>query len=175
MMTKIVAETCSWYWRQLLRPIHTEQAVPMPGPCRAAKGLECVFPIWFTQCGRVWFTLAMPMQCSDHAVLFKATAQHVRRETTCGLPARFRLLPATTRSSTKVVIRRIPVSDAGGQCETKHSLSWTRKRMVAAHYKKDDLLNCWTSSSDISGNHADFYEGHGTIGAGQGRGMACMI
>jgi hypothetical protein len=26
----------------------------------AAKGLECVFPIWFTQCGRVWFTLAMP-------------------------------------------------------------------------------------------------------------------
>ena len=28
--------------------------------CHAAKGLECVFPIWFTQCGRVWFTLAMP-------------------------------------------------------------------------------------------------------------------
>ena len=55
-------------------------------PCRAAKGLECVFPIWFTQCGRVWFTLAMP--CSDHAVLFKATAQHGRRETAvlcCGL------------------------------------------------------------------------------------------
>jgi hypothetical protein len=32
-------------------------AVPLP--CRAAKCLECVFPIWFTQCGRVWFTLAM--------------------------------------------------------------------------------------------------------------------
>jgi hypothetical protein len=44
--------------------------------------------------------------------------------------------------------------------------------VVAAHYKKDDLLNCWTSSSDISGYHADFHEGHGTIGAGQGRGMA---
>ena len=44
--------------------------------------------------------------------------------------------------------------------------------MVAAHYKKDDLLNCWTSSSDISGYHADFHEGHGTVGAGQGRGMA---
>jgi hypothetical protein len=27
----------------------------MPCPCRAAKGLECIFPIWFTQCGRVWF------------------------------------------------------------------------------------------------------------------------
>ena len=27
----------------------------------------------------------------------------------------------------------------------------TRKRVVAAHYEKEDLLNCWTSSSDISG------------------------
>jgi hypothetical protein len=44
--------------------------------------------------------------------------------------------------------------------------------VVAAHYKKDDLLNCWTSSSDISGYYADFHEGHGTVGAWQGRGMA---
>ena len=28
----------------------------MPRPCRAAKGLEYVFPIWFTQYGRVRFT-----------------------------------------------------------------------------------------------------------------------
>jgi hypothetical protein len=87
---------------------------------------------------------------------------------------RVRLLSATTRSFTKVVIRSIPISDAGGQCETKQRLLWTRKRVVAAHYKKDDLLNCWTSSSDISGYHADFHEGHGTIGTWQGRGMACM-
>ena len=41
--------------------------------------------------------------------------------------------------------------------------------MVPAHYKKkDNLLNCWTSSSDISGHHADFQEGHGTIGAWHG-------
>ena len=40
--------------------------------------------------------------------------------------------------------------------------------MVAAHYKIDDLLHCWTSSSDISGYHADIYEGHGNVGAGQG-------
>ena len=103
----------------------------MPCPCHAAKGLECVFPIWFTQCCRVWFTLAM--SCPDHAVLLKVTAQHIRRETTSGLPARVRLLPVTTRSSTKVVIRSIPISDAAGQCETKHRLSWTRKRVVAAH------------------------------------------
>ena len=85
-------------------PCHAH-AVPLP--CRAAKCLEYVFPIWFTQCGRVWFTLAMP--CSDHAVLLKATAQHGHRQTACGLPARVRLLPATTRSSTKIVIRSIPI------------------------------------------------------------------
>ena len=147
------------------------RAYAVPLLCRAAKCLECVFPIWFTQCGRVWFTLAMP--CSGHAVLLKATAQHVRRETACGLFARVRLLPATTRRSTKV-IRSIPISDAGGQCETKQRLSWTRKRVVTAHYKRDALLNCWTSSSYISGYHADFYEGHGTNGALQERGMACV-
>ena len=43
--------------------------------------------------------------------------------------------------------------------------------VVAAHYKTDDLLNCWTSSSGISGYHADFHEGHGTVGAEQGNGM----
>jgi hypothetical protein len=31
------------------------RAHAVPQPCSAAKGLECVFPIWFTQCGRVWF------------------------------------------------------------------------------------------------------------------------
>jgi len=113
----------------------------------------------------------MPMLCSDHAVLLKVTAQYVRRETACELRARVRLLPATTRISTKVVFRRITISEAGGQCETKHRLSWTRKRGVAAHYKKDELLQ---SSSDISGYHADFHEGQGTIGAGQGRSMACV-
>jgi len=76
--------------------------------------------------------------------------------------------------------------------------------VVAAHYKKDDMLtrilltwriwrapnnaskwqmghnlafkglNCWTSSSDIFGYHADFREGYGTVGAGQGRGMTCV-
>jgi hypothetical protein len=38
--------------------------------------------------------------------------------------------------------------------------------------KKDALLNCGTGSSDISGYHADFHEGNGTVAAGQGRGTA---
>ena len=48
------------------------------------------------------------------------------------------------------------------------------QRVVVAHYKTDDLLNCWTSSSGISGYHADFHAGHGTVRAWQGRGMACV-
>jgi hypothetical protein len=102
------------------------RAHAVPLPCRAAKGLDCVLPIWFTQCVRVWFTHAMSRPC--HATimpfwkrLLKVTAQrgvgmawHVwisigRPETACGRPACVRLLPATTRSSTKVVIRSIPI------------------------------------------------------------------
>jgi len=117
-------------------------AVPLP--CRAAKGLDWVFPIWFTQCERVWFTHSMPCPCCASTTpfwkrLLKATAQHGmgtawhvwinigRREKAWGLPARVRLLPATMRSSTKVVIRGIPISDAGGQCETKQRLSRTHR------------------------------------------------
>jgi len=52
---------------------------------------------------------AAPMPWSDHVVVLKATAQHGCRETARGLPACFRLLLATTRSSTKIVIRSIPI------------------------------------------------------------------
>jgi hypothetical protein len=95
-------------------------------PCRTAKDLYCVFPIWFTQCGRVWFTHAMPCPCHATTMpfwkqLLKATAQrgmgmawHMwinigRPETACGRPARVRLLPATTRNFRKVVDRSIPI------------------------------------------------------------------
>jgi len=55
--------------------------------------------------------------------------------------------------------------------------------VVAAHYKKDDLLNCWTSSSNISDYLMDFHDGHGSVGAWHGmcelmaqygRGMLCV-
>ena len=108
----------------------------MPRPCRAAKGLECLSHFIYTVRPCLIHTCrAAPMPCSDHAVLLKATAQHGRPETACGLPARVRLLPANTRGSTKV-IRRMPISDAGGQFETKRRLSWTRKRVAETHYKK---------------------------------------
>jgi hypothetical protein len=45
-------------------------------PLLAAKGLECVFPIWFTQCGRVWFTLAMPCPCHALTMPFFSRPRH---------------------------------------------------------------------------------------------------
>ena len=45
-------------------------------PCRAAKGLECAFPIWFTQCGRVWFLLAMPCPCPTLTMSFFSWPRH---------------------------------------------------------------------------------------------------
>jgi hypothetical protein len=137
-------------------------------PCRAANGLDCVLPIWLKQCGRVWFTHVIPGPCRATTMpfwkrLLKATAQcgmgaawewHGkalrmwitigRTETARGRLARVRLLPATTRSSTKV-------------CYQKHTVS----------------LNCRTNSSDISDYHAEFQE-HFTVGDWQGRGMACV-
>ena len=73
----------------------------VPLPCRAAKGLGCVFPIWFTQCGRVWFTLAMPRP--SHPRPFPSSQGHsTARPSRAGVWATWvRLLPVTTRSSTK--------------------------------------------------------------------------
>jgi hypothetical protein len=42
------------------------------------------------------------------------------------------------------------------------------------YQKHSNPLNCRTSSSDISGYHADFNEGHGTVGEWQWRGIACV-
>ena len=64
------------------------RALVVPLPCRAAKGLECVFPIWFTQCGRVWFTLAMPCPCHAPTMPFFSRPLHstaVCRRLCCGL------------------------------------------------------------------------------------------
>jgi hypothetical protein len=142
-------------------------------PCRSAKGLDCVFPIWFTQCGRVWSThhaVLMPFPCrspdmpricfsesetagswqgrgrvaagsrqgrgrltaweqrGNGMVLCESNNSIGRLETACWPPANVRLRAATTQSSRKVVTRNIPISDTGGQCETKQHLSWTRER-----------------------------------------------
>jgi hypothetical protein len=65
-----------------------------------------------------------------------------RPEMACGRPARFQLLPATTRNFTKIV-------------NQKHS----------------NPFNCRTSSSYIAGYEVEFHEGQSTVAEWQGRGM----
>jgi hypothetical protein len=101
-------------------------AVPLP--CHAAKGLERVFTIWFTQCGCVWFTLAMPRSCHALTMPFFSRPRHstaVKRWPvgylptfgffwlTCGVPQRLlseayqsssqRSIPATVKSGSSTL------------------------------------------------------------------------
>ena len=90
------------------------RAHAIPLPCRAAKSLECVFPIWFTRCSRVWFTLAMSCPCRAHAMLWPCRSSQghgTARRPRDGLWATCPLSVSsvTTRSSTKIVIRSIPI------------------------------------------------------------------
>ena len=78
-------------------------AVPLP--CCATKGLNVSFPFHLHSAA----VSDSHLPCSDLAVLLKVTAQQGLQEMACGLPVRVRLLPATTRSSTKIVIRNIPI------------------------------------------------------------------
>jgi len=154
---------------QLIGTIKSRFTHSMPRPCRAAKGLECVFPIWFTQCGRVWFTLAMSRPCHALTMPFFSRPRHstaVERRPVGYLPAfDFFRLP-------RRVLRRL-LSEAY-HSSSQRSIPTTVKNGSSTLQKKDDLLNCWTSSSDISGYHADTHEGHDTVGAGQRNGMACV-
>jgi hypothetical protein len=88
----------------------------------------CLFP--FDLHSAAVFDSHLPMPCSDHAVLLKATAQHGRRETACGLPARVRLLPATMRTFTKDTELSEQGRGAAWRCELTHGMAggtvWAR-------------------------------------------------
>jgi hypothetical protein len=53
------------------------------------------------------------------------------------------------------------------------------RRLLSEAYQSQmqvaSVLNCWTRSSNISGYHMDFHKGHGTVTAGQWRGMMCEL
>jgi hypothetical protein len=134
---KLSTTRTRWKYLYLLRRIHTYHAVPLPW--RSAKGLYCDFPIWFTQCGRVWFTHTMPFPCHGTNMPFTACSWHGRGRVTaceqrgngmlatCQLSASFCYHAGVPR---KFVIWSMPISDAGGQCETKQRLSWTRRSVL---------------------------------------------
>ena len=143
----------------------------MPCPCRVPNGLDCLFHLIYTVRPCLIHTChAMPMPHPCHALTmpFFSRPRHstaVERRPVGYLPAfGLFLLP-----------RRVPrrlLSEAY-QSSSQRSLPMTVKS-GSSTLQKDDLLNCWTSSLDISGYHTDFHEGHGTVGAGQGRGIVCV-
>ena len=67
------------------------RAHAVPLPCRAAKCLESVIPFRFTQCGRVWFKLAMPRPYHALTMPFFSRPQHstsVKRRPCCAVALR---------------------------------------------------------------------------------------
>jgi hypothetical protein len=106
------------------RLIHTY--LPHAAPLACCACLDCVFPIWFTQCSRDWYThamlgpyhaMTMPFWKQFHKAMTQrgmGMAWHVWvsigcPETAYGRLACVRLHLATTWSFTKVVIRSIPI------------------------------------------------------------------
>jgi hypothetical protein len=59
-------------------------------------------------------------------------------------------------------------------CPRSASSGYYAEFHEGCYEKHTSPLNCRTSISDISGYHADFQEGHVTVGEWQGRGMACV-
>jgi hypothetical protein len=59
-------------------------------------------------------------------------------------------------------------------CPRSASSDYHAELHEGCYQKHTNLLNCRTSSSEISAYHADFHEGHGTVGEWQGSGMACV-
>jgi hypothetical protein len=140
----------------------------MPCPCRSPamacrKGFRMrLSHLIYTV--RPCITLAMPSRCPSLTMPF-FSKPHVERR-----PVGY--LPAFGYSRLPDGVPQRLLSEAY-QSFSQRSIPATVKS-GSNTLKKDNLLNCWTSSSDISGYHANFHEGHGTVGTGQGRGMACV-
>jgi hypothetical protein len=134
-------------------------AVPLP--CHAAKGLDSVFPIWFMQCGHVWFTHAMLCPCHATTMPFwkrllkamHSTARHGHGM--CELTS---------------AVQRRHVGDLPAFCFFGYQAEFRE----GCYQKHPNPLNWRTDSSDISGYQTDFHGGHGTVGEWQGCGMACV-
>jgi hypothetical protein len=93
----------------------------MPFPCRFAKGLDCVFSIWFTHCGRVWFTHSMPFSfrsAKDLDFVFPIWFTQCGCVFTHAIPftCLFPVMPRICRSESDLL-------------KTRHSAAWERHGM----------------------------------------------
>jgi len=133
----------------------------MPYPCRTAKGLNA-FPFDLHSAA----VFDSHFSCHAHAVL-----RSCRSESQGYGTGRQGMSELTS------TVERWHVGDLPAFGCFRLSRGVPRRLLPESHQSQMQVagvLNCWTSISDISGHHADIHEGHGTVGEGQGRGMACM-
>jgi hypothetical protein len=130
-------------------------AVPMPCPCRAA-----IASLPFDLHTAAVFDLYMP---------YRAHAAPVPRHETCRSESGF------SRPRHRAVWARHGHSMACVRPCPRWASSGYRTEFHEGCYRKlTNPLNCKTSSSYISDYHADFPDGHGTVGDWQGNGMTCV-
>jgi hypothetical protein len=146
--------------------IHTFHAMSMPRTCRAVPWpWEVTFrTAWSWQCtGAAWhiwikhgFTVLV--KCERQSKLFAAWHD---RETVWVRHGNGMVCVNYHRPSGVGMWATCPLSSSSGYHAELHE----------SCYQKHTNLRC---SSDISVYHADFHQGHGTVGEWQGRGMACV-
>jgi hypothetical protein len=148
----------------------------MPRPCRVAKGLDCVFSIWFTQYSRVWFKHAMPRPSRAQAATKPSPFAPVlgHGHTVLKVTSQGHVTTRHGRSmGMKCVNQHWPSRDyMWATCPLPASSGYHADFYEVCYRKHTNPLNCRTSSSDISGYHADFHEDHCTVWEWQELGIA---
>ena len=157
----------------------------MPFPCHAAKCLECVFTVWFTQCGRVWFTLAMPHPCPALTMPFFSRPQHstvIERRPVGYLPpfSFFRLprrvpqrflseayqsssqwsIPTTLKSGSSTLQKRRSVKTVGLAVRIFPATTWTLTKDTALSSRAGAHGICELMNG-MAGGMAWVWHGHG--------------
>jgi len=144
----------------------------MPCPCRVTNYLDCVVPIWFLQCERLWFTHAMPYSCCAPVVLryifFFFAFQTSKQECEILLP----LLLLETHYESVIFLSLSLLWQKIKPTGSYHILLRTINAGDCQEWQqqtsKQDPLNRLISSSDFSGYHTGFHEGHGISEHGSG-------
>jgi hypothetical protein len=140
----------------------------MPRPCRATKAFRlCLFHLIYivrpclihTCYAMPMSALAMPRPCRSESELSRP-----RHSTTWHSMAWHGMCELASAVQRRHVGDLPPRSASSGYHTEFHE----------GYQKQTNPLNCRTSSSDISGYHADSEEGHGTVGEWQGHGMECV-
>jgi hypothetical protein len=137
----------------------------MPRPCRSPampchQGFRlCLSPLIYTvRPGLIHTCHAAPVPCHDRAVLKANSQGHGSARHGHGM----------CEFASAVLRRQVGDLPAFGFFRLPRGVP---RRLSSEAYQS---VKCRTTSSDISCYHADFHEGHGTVGEWQGRGVACV-